>query len=626
MEIDSVIANEIVRRLNETQKREHGRIVKDYLNILQCGQGTLYKILKKHGYDSGRKPRRDKGIRRIQITDDQLRMIAGAVKKSKRKKRRPTMPTTVAVEIAAQAGVIPDEMADKVSTINRLLRKAGISKDHQMRNWTTDDHTIPAFYTPLVSEHPNEWHLFDITPCTQYFFNTKGLRQRDENLQLYGGKLKYYKETNDHLLRYVLIDHKTDIFYLQYFYAAGENLTNFVEFLYRAWSHKEDSLYPFQGVPLNLYLDKGSANLSHYIQNMCRNLKVNLHSHKAGNPRAKGKVECYMKLIQEQFESRLSLKSATNLEELNQQAYAWMVHYCATKKHRRTQLCRTAFWASRITNEHLRTIKIKELFLKSVRSKSFAAVVTAAKTIYVDGKEYLIKGNVNPRDRVICDRDYYDPTALYAYRRNEDGTMGDPLSLVLIPKNELGESAFAIRLGKEFKRHEDTIATKEMKAMDKLDYTDMAAAAFADRRGELGKIAYIERQGTAIDLTAETQRVQRDEGRKTVDERRMTMDEGRGAMRRKDAETVTTITYSRHEVFGEIRHRLKLERILPLQSELIEKILDNYCSNNTPPAPSQEGRLSIPDAVIEEICREIFRKVQIVETVQTVQTAQAVTA
>lgn len=500
MDIDSVLCNEIARKLNESGKRGRGRIIQEYLPLMGCSEGTLYKKLKDYGFDAGKKPRKDKGKRKIPITDDQLRMIAGAIKKSKRKKRRPTMPTTVAVEIAAQAGVIPVEMVGKVSTINRLLRKQLSSKKHMMQSYTTDDHKIPAFYTPLVSEHPNEWHCFDITPCTQYYFNTKGLRQRDENLQLYGGKLKYYKETNEHLLRYVIVDHKTDMFFFKYFYNKGEDVNTLVEFLYQAWSTKEDTLYPFQGVPFNLYLDKGSANLSHYIQNMCKNLKIDLHSHKAGNPRAKGKVEVYMKIIQEQFESRLSLRSATSLEEINKQAYAWMVHYCATKKHRRTKLYRTAFWASCITNEQLRKAPPKELFLKSVRSKPFIAMVSSAKTIHVDGKEYLIKGNVLPDDEVICDRDHYDPLALYAYKLNEDKTRGEQLSIVLIPKNKYGESAFASRLGKEYKRHEDTITTTEMKAMDKLDYTAMANAAFADRRGEIEKIAYIERAGTEIDL------------------------------------------------------------------------------------------------------------------------------
>ncbi len=560
MNIDSVICNEIVRRLNESNRKECGIIIREYLGILQCSRGALYKELRKYGYDSKKKSRVDKGVRRIQITDDQLRMIAGAIKKSKRKKRRATMPTTVAVEIAAQAGIVPAEMVDKVATVNRLLRQTGMAKNLQMRNWTTDDHAIPAFYTPLVSEHPNEWHLFDVTPCTQYYFNTKGLRQRDENLQLYGGKLKYYKETKEHLLRYVVIDHKTDMFYFRYYYAKGEALPNLVDFLLEAWSPKEDTLYPFQGVPFNLYLDKGSANISHYIQNMCKNLKINLHSHKAGNPRAKGKVEGYMKIIQEQFESRLSLKSATSLEELNKQAYAWMVYYCATKKHRRTRLYRTAFWASCIRTEQLRTIKSKELFLKSVRSKPFIAVVTTAKTIYVDNKEYLIRGNANPGDKASCNRNYLNPTIIYAHKQNEDGTEGDQLSVTLIPKNTLGESAYAARLGKEYKRQEDTITTTEMKAMDKLDYTDMAEAAFKDRRGEIDKLGYIEKEGVPI------------------------CEETKPEM----------IMYPRGEVFKEIRFRARIERIAPIQSQWIEQLLGD--------------RETVEDTLIDEIIKTVFRQ------------------
>lgn len=607
MEIDSVLGNEIVRRLNETAQGEHGRIIGEYLGILQCSKGTLYRELKRYGFESGRKTRADKGARRIGITDDQLRMIAGAIKLSKRKKRRATMPTTVAVEIASRAGEVPKDVC--VSTVNRLLRQVGMSKRQQMQNWTTDDHQTPAFHTPLVSAHPNEWHLFDVTPCTQYYFNKKGLRQRDENLQLYGGKLRYFQEIRDHLLRYVIVDHKSDIFYFRYYYAAGETMVNLIEFLYEAWSRKADALYPFHGVPLNLYLDKGSANLSHYVQNLCKNLKVELHSHKAGNPRAKGKVECYMKLIQEQFESRLSLLSATSLEEINKHAYEWLVHFCATKKHRRTQTCRTSLWASRITSEQLRVAPEKGLFMLAARSKPFPAMVSTAKTITVDRQEYLIKGAVQPREQVICDKDYYNPLALYCYKRNVDGTRGEQLDVIKIIKNELGESHHAAQLGKEFKRHPDTLTTKEMKAMDELDYTNMAKAAFTDRRDEVGDIAFIERQGTAIEIRNPKSEI-RNTAKTTELEIQNPKSEIRNSNRQdKGAEHVPCITYTSHEVFREIRHRLRLERITAVQSQCIDKIL--------------AGRERVGDEVVEEIIREVFKVGQAVETVRA---GQAVTA
>lgn len=558
MEIDSVIGNEIARRLNDTPRAQRGRIVEEYLPILGCNRGTFYKEMKKFGFDAGKKPRKDKDVRRTPITDEQLRMIAGAMKKSKRKKRKCTMPATVAVEIAAQAGVVPPDTVDKVSTINRLLRKTGMSKGHQMRNWTTDDHKIPAFYTPLVSEHPNEWHCFDITPCTQYYFNKKGLRQRDENLQLYGGKLKYFKDIRDHLLRYVIVDHKSDVFFFRYFYAAGEKITNLVDFLYEAWAPKNDEKFIFQGVPVNLYLDKGSANTSQYIQNMCKNLKINLHTHKAGNPRAKGKVEGYMKIIQEQFESRLSLNPATSLEELNKWAYEWMVWFNAAKMHRRTQYARMALWSALIKSDFLRTIESKELFFKSVKSKPFPAIVSSARTITVDSEEYLVKGNVNPREQVICNRDYFNLRVLHVHKQHADGSLGEELPVLHIPKNRLGEAAHAARLGKEYKRFEDTVTTIEMKAMDKLDYSAMSAAAFSDKRTEIETIGYLEKPGMPLLAKEET----------------------------------ILVTFQRHEVFREIRFRTKRDSLTTDQSETIEKLLEN--------------RERIEDSLIDEIIRRVF--------------------
>lgn len=560
MEIDSAIGHEIVRVLYETPRAKRGSIVMDYLKMLECGRSAFYKEIRKYGFDSGKKSRTDKGKRKINITDEQLRLIAGTMKKSKRKKRRFTMPGTVAVEIAERAGQVAPGMTEKMSSINRLLREKGISKNQMMKAWTTDDHQTAAFYTPMVSEHPNEFHIFDVTPCTQYYFNTKGLRHRDENLQMYGGKLKYYKETKEHLLRYVIVDHKSDAFYFQYFYEKGEKVTNLVEFLYQAWVEKNDASYIFHGVPLNLYLDKGSANLSHFMQNMCKNLKINLLSHKAGNPRAKGKGEVYMKIIQEQFESRLSLNSATSLEELNRWAYDWMVWYMAVKKHTRTQCTRMSLWAANIQTEHLRTIKSKGRFLKSVRSKPFQAIITPAKTINVDGEEYQIKGSVNPGNKIICDRDYYDLDAIYAFKRNTDGSRGEQLVVMLIKKNKYGEPAHATRLGKEYKRHKDAPVTVEMKAMDEIDYTEMAAAAFASKREEIDRLGFIQKEG--VPICGETK--------------------------------PETILYPRGEVFKEIRFRARIERIAPVQSQLIEQLLGD--------------RQTVEDAVIEEIITTVFHR------------------
>ena len=50
--------------------------------------------------------------------------------------------------------------------------------------------------------------------------------------------------------------------------------------------------------------------------------------------------------------------------------------------------------------------------------------------------------------------------------------------------------------------------------------------------------------------------------------------------------------YTSHEVYREVRYRAKLERITPVQSQCIDKIL--------------AGRERVEDSVIEEIVREVF--------------------
>ena len=614
--INPELAREIAQKLTQTPREERNKIIGEYAEILGWSATKLYRLAEAHGFESGRRIRKDKGVTKTGIGRDTVRLGAAMILGSKRQTENIIMSTWKMMEIMGDNGKIEHEAASE-SWFNRQFRNEHITKQDVKK-------PLPAIF--MASKHPNHVHQLDFSICIQYDFKEKGTRwkmvDRDMQKQFYKNKPGYWKKVKKVLIRALLTDHCSGVIYPKYYYVSGEDTKMLVDFTLSAWGKKpEPELFPFHGVPLILMVDPGSANIGQVYKNLMKGLRVRLEVHFPGHARVKGQVESSHAFWERAFESELSIKKAMDIIELNTRAHDYAMYLNASKKHRRHGMTRFGAWQN-IAQEELRILPNKEACFALCSYDPAPAVIDGRKCIQFDGKLYQVKGPFRLGDRVWVHKNPYAEPYIDVSDKKEKGEF---FPVELIYTNKYGFNVNAQIIGEGHKSHPEDTTAQFVKAVEKKEIC-LEGIEPKLQREKIEKIAYIERQGTAIDITAETQRLQREERRGTIDEGRGTRDEGCGAMRRKDAEMVTTITYSRHEVFGEIRHRLKLERILPLQSELIDKILDNYCRNNTPPAPSQEGKLLIPDTVIEEICREIFRKVQIVETVQTVQTAQAVTA
>lgn len=553
--MSSELAKEIADKLSRSRPKERGEIVKYYGENFDISRGKVYKLAKEGGFRSKKKERADKGIIKCGVEVNELKLMAGMQKQTKRKNRKMLMPTTHALVVYNRARRLEGKeiITATASTINLLMRKNGISRKEMLSNWTTDDHKTPAFCKPLTAEFCNEYHVFDITPCTQYYFKEKGgLGQRDKNLELYDGKPQNYKALKKHLHRYVMIDFKSQVYLFKYYYSSGENLADLLNFLYFCWSFKDD--FPFCGVPFNMYSDKGSAFKNQFLKSVCERLGINLEHHKAGNSRAKGIVEERMKFLQEHFECELAFKSAGDVNEINNNAYEFMKDNNANFVHTRMRATRLAVWTAMIRTEHKRLLDCdRDTFFGMATSEPRRAKVDSYKCIRFNGAEYLIHGPVNKDEWVLVDYNYLDRNNIRVWKIDIEGNKGEQLAAQLIKRNVLGEREDAVKLG-EYKRHEDTPVQVTMKEMDKLDYSKIREAAFKyDLEEKPSNIAFIERPGTPIWKTEEK-----------------------------------PVTWARHEVFKEIRFRLKMERLTPLQSQLIEKLL--------------EDKEVIEESLIEEIC------------------------
>ena len=423
MNRNPAIFKEYAARLETAGHGDRGVILAEIEAVTGLSQPTIYKRLKAVGYAPVRKKRADAGKAKCGLTKTDIERIAGVLQKSKRKNKRIIMPPEVAVDILKRSGEITTEAA--LSTIRRHMHKRGLSRAQMERAWTTDDHKTPTFHTQLKTKHPNHMHLFDITPCVQYFFDDKGkgLKQRDKRLQLYGTKMREYRKIKKHLLRFVLVDHLSGAIFIKYFYASGEKAADVIRFLWEAWRGQEAHLeqYPFRGAPEILYLDSGAANLASYTQTLMENLDVNMIAHKPGNPRAKGGVEGIMIYWEGQFESRLSLQSAPDLETLNAWALDYCIHLNATKPHKRHGHTRSAFWASMIRTEKLRIPPDWKIFQGLAHSHPVTRKIGRDKMVKFKGEAYLVLDPVNMGDVVEVSHNPWSYPDINCHLRTPDG-------------------------------------------------------------------------------------------------------------------------------------------------------------------------------------------------------------
>ena len=331
---------ELIAKLEAAPHGGRDAIVDAAAALVGKSKTTVYRALRKLGYNTQRKPRADKGT--SVISDNELASIAAIQHAATRKTGKRLASAKTAVEIAAANGLAAREYS--AATVNRQLRERGLS-GAQMRRASP--------HVQLASRHPNHMWQIDPSYCVLYYLKTgKGLAVMDEATFYKNKPHNFGKIARDRVLRYVCVDHCTGAFYCRYYNVSGENAETMFDFLMRAMGSKDKQHNPFEGVPKILYWDKGSANQSSLILALLEGLGIEHHAHVKGNSRAKGSVEKHNDLIETNFESRLTFAHIESIEQLNAACERWQRHYQATHVHSRHGMTRFAAWR-KITPEQL---------------------------------------------------------------------------------------------------------------------------------------------------------------------------------------------------------------------------------------------------------------------------------
>lgn len=454
----------LASRLDEAGHGQRQRLVSQAARLLNCSEQTVYRKLKSEiGWTSGRKRRADAG--RLTVSEDTALAVAHLMHKATRENGKRIMHMTDARDMMKESGF---EDADvSTTTISRAMRRYGCHPDMLAQG---------KAHVHMRSLHPNHVWQVDPSMCVLFYLPKGGLSVMEES-KFYKNKLhNFRKHEQERVWRYVITDHYSGTIYVKYVQAPGESAQGLVDVFLDAISDR-GLRDPMHGVPDMLIMDKGSANTAHLFTNLLERLGVKWDTHQAGNPRAKGSVECGNNIVETKFESRLTFLRVQDVAELQDAANRWAQHFNARAIHTRTGKSRNDVWLT-IAEDQLRLAPSLELCRELVTTKPVPAKVTDSLTIThaVKGfgkNEYdlrllpvvpsmKVQVVVNPYRAPAVDVVVPDPSLAQ-----------DPVWTVEpVAKNDVGFWEDGPVFGQDYQAQPDTIADRHVKAIDEAAGTD----------------------------------------------------------------------------------------------------------------------------------------------------------
>lgn len=366
------LLHQAARELAATPWRGRGEVVRRAASVLNLSVQRAHALITDAGTELGvlerRARRSDAG--KTSMTDDELRLISGAIVQSDRAGKQ-MLSLEDALDMLSAAGKLSTCLSP--SRVSQLLRQRNLHPD-QLRQ--------PSPAVRMRSEHPNATWQVDASVCVLYRTPQGEAVLLDIEGEVYKNKLhNYTKVMNDLLVRYVGTDHASGSIGVR-LYTGGETAENALDFLMWLMTQRENAdgdAMPFYGAPLTLYTDQGSAFKAGVFTAFCRAMDIKLIHHKPRNSRATGQVENAQNLVERGLESRLKFLDPVTLtmDRLNALAELWMHFYNSTRKHSRHGMTRYGAWQL-IEQHQLRIVPDLEVM------RALPATVAQPRTVTTD--------------------------------------------------------------------------------------------------------------------------------------------------------------------------------------------------------------------------------------------------
>lgn len=490
-------------------------VAAQWASSLGCTVKTLYRQITEAGFAQARKRRADAGKRAV--SKEEVMAVAMLKTQAQRANGKDIMSIGTACQMArdnglAALGRVDTDTGEVVpvatATIARAMREYGLDVDTMNR---------PKPHIRMRSLYPNHVWQIDASVCVLYYLDSGGMAVMEAD-EFYKNKPEsMHKRVKAMVIRYSATDHYSGTIFVRY-YTGAESAAMVAEFFIDAIQAKADAQEPFNGVPIILVLDPGSANGAHMFKNLCRLLQVRLIIHKPKNPRAKGQVENSHNIIECSFESRLIACTINNLEELNHHAGIWMRWFNGTQKHRRHGHTRYGLWQM-IRRDQLRVAPPVELCRELLTTKPVERTVGGDLSVEYKGTPYRVDHIPGLRDKskVMVAVNPYRKDSILVIDQDEHGN--DIHWVCVAEQTDMaGFPTSAAVWGEEFKSRPLTQANHDRAALDTMAYgTDDKLKIDAARKrrapvcgglditGPLERAtpaAYMARPGTELDVVS----------------------------------------------------------------------------------------------------------------------------
>ncbi len=274
--------------------RERTRKVTELSMHLNVHPTTIYRALP----GETRRRRSDRGTEKCLVSGATLRKMFSLSAKE--------MSATQVIDLAVLNGWIePTDISE--ATYNRYLSKRKIS-NRQRATWIKP-------HVRFEESFANERHYLDMTGFGDYFVEPDGSIGFESALQ-HSKNRKGNEKPRLHF--FLIVDGHSRAKWASFY--VGKNVLNWVDFLVRGWSPKEDPYAaPFQGRPHDLYSDSESIFFTPMMKRFLAAMDVHYHHHFPGESRSKGKVERPIGDMKEKLTKllRLKLPSIFTLSQAN---------------------------------------------------------------------------------------------------------------------------------------------------------------------------------------------------------------------------------------------------------------------------------------------------------------------
>lgn len=491
-----------------------GEIYQQAATELGISLNTLHRKLKEVKFPVNRKRRSDSGW--SELSRDEAQHITGYIMETARRGGKRLASIAVAVDALRSNGFIRAERVDRatgevvplsVGAISRALRGYGLHPEQLAR---------PTPKLQLRSLHPN--HIWQIDPslCVLYYLPRQDGLQCMPRDVFYKNKIdNIAKITHSRVWRYVITDHTSGAFYVEYVLGAesGQNLSHcFINAMQKR--HESD---PFHGRPRLVMLDPGSANTGAVFRNLCAALGIEVLINKPGQPWAKGQVEKTNDIVERDFEQGLRFVHVNSLDELNAHCHRWMRKHNGFFKHSRTGHPRYAVW-QRIKPDQLVTVPPAEVLRELAVTRPEEREVTAFLQVSYRGQDWDVSDvpGVAVGEKLLITRNAFRQDAAQVLVFDEDGRQRFHMVEAVV-RNEYGFNAEGPVLGESYKRHKVSAAERAREDIERLlmGATDAKhakqkrkekALPFGNKLDPYKPVtdttlpAYLPRKGTALNL------------------------------------------------------------------------------------------------------------------------------